>query len=276
MPTKIITKNGSGVPAGGALDQGELAVDLTNKKLYSSTDGTDVVEIAPNTPFNGQFADGSDTAPSITFASDTDCGFYNNPTTANAFGVAAAGQHLGYWSYGSGAANYVMGDDFSFGFLPAAGNSAIRMATANSFAASIEIWSTATTSVNAMQFGNSNGLVGTIVTSGSSTAYNTSSDYRLKENVVDLTNAVSRLSQIPVHRFNFISEPSKTVDGFLAHEVQAIVPEAVYGDKDATKVDPETGDVVPVYQGIDQSKLVPLLVAAVQELTARIEALEAP
>lgn len=112
--------------------------------------------------------------------------------------------------------------------------------------------------------------VGGITVTTSSTAYNTSSDYRLKENVVDLDNATDRLKQIPVHRFNFIADADTTVDGFLAHEVQAVVPEAITGVKD--EVDDEGN---PVYQGIDQSKLVPLLVATVKELEARIATLEA-
>ena len=119
-------------------------------------------------------------------------------------------------------------------------------------------------------FYNPNGLVGQIGTSGSSTYYNTSSDHRLKENVVNLDNATDRLKQIPVHRFNFIADPNTTVDGFLAHEVQDVVPEAITGAKDA--VDDEGN---PVYQGIDQSKLVPLLTAALQEAVATIEELKA-
>jgi hypothetical protein len=112
--------------------------------------------------------------------------------------------------------------------------------------------------------------VGSITSTGSSTSYNTSSDYRLKENVVPLAGAADRLAQIPVHRFNFIADPDTTVDGFLAHEVQAFVPECVTGEKD--EVDDEGN---PKYQGIDQSKLVPLLTAALQEALARIETLEA-
>lgn len=112
--------------------------------------------------------------------------------------------------------------------------------------------------------------VGTITCALSSTAYNTSSDYRLKENVALLEGAVDRIKQIPVYRFNFIVEPDRTVDGFLAHEVQEVVPEAITGQKD--EVD---GDGSPVYQGIDQSKLVPLLTAALQEAIERIETIEA-
>ena len=158
----------------------------------------------------------------------------------------------------------------------------------------IRVGRAGTGSATLVSFNNDNGEVGTIRTSGSSTSYNTSSDYRLKENVVDLTGAIDRIKQIPVHRFNFIADPDTTVDGFLAHEVQGIVPEAVTGTKDAMRdeeyeVTPavldDDGNVVteavmgtrsvPDYQGIDQSKLVPLLVATIKELEARITALEA-
>jgi hypothetical protein len=118
-------------------------------------------------------------------------------------------------------------------------------------------------------FSYNSGTVGTISTTTTSTAYNTSSDYRLKENVVPLTGAADRLNQLQVRRFNFIADPDKTVDGFIAHEAQAVVPEAVTGTHN--EVD---DDGNPVYQGIDQSKLVPLLTAALQEALAKIETLE--
>jgi len=110
---------------------------------------------------------------------------------------------------------------------------------------------------------------GSISSSGAGIAYNTSSDYRLKENVTALTDATDRLKQLSVYRFNFISDPDQTVDGFIAHEVQEHVPEAVTGVKDAVDAD---GNIIS--QGIDQSKLVPLLVSALQNAIARIEALE--
>ena len=117
--------------------------------------------------------------------------------------------------------------------------------------------------------GTSQAYVGRISTSGSATSYVTSSDYRLKENIVPISESLSRLNQLKPSRFNFIEEPGKVVDGFIAHEVQDIVPEAIVGEKD--EVD-EEGGIVP--QGIDQAKLVPLLVAAVQELEARVKELE--
>jgi len=135
--------------------------------------------------------------------------------------------------------------------------------------------------------------VGVIEVGTSSTSYATSSDYRLKENVVGMSGATERLKQLKPSRFNFIADADTTVDGFLAHEVQDIVPEAISGTKDAMRdeeyeVTPavldDDGNVtteavmgtrsVPDYQGIDQSKLVPLLVATIQELEARITQLE--
>jgi hypothetical protein len=121
-----------------------------------------------------------------------------------------------------------------------------------------------------LSFSNPNGIVGSISTNGSATAFNTSSDYRLKENVVPLTGAADRLNQLQVRRFNFIADPDTTVDGFIAHEAQAVVPEAVTGTHDEVDADGN-----PVYQGIDQSKLVPLLTAALQEALAEIESLKA-
>jgi hypothetical protein len=177
--------------------------------------------------------------------------------------------------------------------------------------------------------------VGSITTNGSSTSYNTSSDYRLKTAVEYDWDATTRLKQLKPARFEWIADGDDAVpvDGFLAHEVQDIVPEAISGTKDGMRdeeyeVSAATGDIytpaveatydddgveltaaidevihsadveqpeelaegqqwrettaavmgtrsVPNYQGIDQSKLVPLLVKTIQELEARITALEA-
>jgi len=86
-----------------------------------------------------------------------------------------------------------------------------------------------------VNFINDNGVVGTIKTTGTATQFNTSSDYRLKENVVTDWDATTRLKQLKPSRFNFIADADKTVDGFLAHEVSSIVPEAIAGTKDETE-----------------------------------------
>ena len=130
--------------------------------------------------------------------------------------------------------------------------------------------------------GSGNTFVGDIRSTGSSTSYNTSSDYRLKENVTTISDGITRLKTLKPSRFNFISNPSQTVDGFLAHEVTA-VPEAISGTKDevVTQAMIDNGDAPsdsklndPIYQQIDQAKLVPLLTAALQEAVAKIETLE--
>ena len=163
-------------------------------------------------------------------------------------------------------------------------------------------------------------LAGTIeIDSATTVSIQNASDYRLKENIVSVTDGIDRLKQMPVYKFNFTHDANRVVDGFLAHEVQSQVPEAVKGEKDAMKdeeymVSPavyedvvhpaveatydENGDkltsaveewtenvlvtekvmgtrTVPRYQTMDQSKLVPLLTAALQEAVAKIEALEA-
>ena len=115
-----------------------------------------------------------------------------------------------------------------------------------------------------MSFRNGNGAVGTIATNGSATAYNTSSDYRLKENEVAISDGITRLKQLKPYKFNFKIDADTKVDGFFAHEVSSIVPEAITGEKDGAEM-----------QGIDQSKLVPLLTAALQEAVTKIETLEA-
>ena len=160
-------------------------------------------------------------------------------------------------------------------------------------------------------FLNSSGTrVGTITITSSATGYATSSDYRLKENVDYTWDATTRLKQLKPARFNWIADDTNTlVDGFLAHEVSNVVPEAVIGEKDETQTktklvydsndillaenieesdwtDGKSDGIYPndstwvaskdfnIHQGIDQSKLIPLLVKTIQELEARITTLE--
>lgn len=101
--------------------------------------------------------------------------------------------------------------------------------------------------------------------------YSTSSDYRLKENIVPISDGIKRIKQLKPCRFNFIGgDASYIMDGFLAHEAGEVVHEAVSGEKDAVDKDGN-----PVYQGIDQSKIVPLLAAALKDAIEKIEQLEA-
>ena len=161
----------------------------------------------------------------------------------------------------------------------------------------------------AIRFVSSSSLVGSITTTTSATTYGTSSDYRLKENVNYDWDALTTLKQLKPAKFNFKTDTDKTVEGFLAHEVSGLVPAAVTGEKDAMEtrtklVLDSKGEVLeegveedtwtagkedetypadstweaskeyPSYQQIDQSKLVPLMVKAIQELEAKVKALE--
>ncbi|MBM3618937.1 MAG: tail fiber domain-containing protein, partial [Alphaproteobacteria bacterium] len=104
--------------------------------------------------------------------------------------------------------------------------------------------------------------VGSISVTTTATAYNTSSDYRLKEDYQPIENPTERLAQLQPRNFAWKCNGERT-DGFIAHEVQEIVPQAVTGEKDGEEM-----------QSIDHSKLVPLLTAALQEALLRIALLE--
>ena len=115
----------------------------------------------------------------------------------------------------------------------------------------------------------SDGGVGSISTNGSATAYNTSSDYRLKENIAPMTGALAKVAALKPVTYTWKAS-GETDEGFIAHELQEVCPSAVTGEKDA--VDAEGN---PQYQGIDTSFLVATLTAAIQEQQALIESLTA-
>jgi len=132
----------------------------------------------------------------------------------------------------------------------------------------------------------------TQVAAASATAFNATSDYRLKENIEDLTDGITKVKQLQPRKFNWISDKTNTLeDGFIAHEVATVVPSVVKGSKDGVvvwlegeelpdgvslgdnKLD-DGGNTTPEYQGIDYGKLVPVLTKALQEAIAKIETLE--
>jgi hypothetical protein len=120
--------------------------------------------------------------------------------------------------------------------------------------------------LNIVGFVNPNGTVGTITLTGTSTAYNTSSDYRLKENVAPMTGALTKVAALKPVTYTWKADGSAG-QGFIAHELQAVVPDAVTGAKDAVDKDGK-----PRYQGVDTSFLVATVVAALQELKAEFDA----
>lgn len=135
---------------------------------------------------------------------------------------------------------------------------------------------TTTSSSSVIIFRNALAAAGSIAHTNTTTTYNTSSDYRLKENIEPMQNALDIVAQLNPVTYTWKADGS-VGQGFIAHELQAIVPDCVTGEKDAID---EDGN--PEYQGIDTSFLVATLVKAIQEqqatieaLTSRIETLEA-
>ena len=141
-----------------------------------------------------------------------------------------------------------------------------------------------TSALGQITFFNPNGGVGSIQTNGTSTSYNTGSDYRLKENIQPITNALAKIAQLKPCTYKWKSDGSDG-EGFIAHELADVFPVAVSGQKDAmeTYTDADGNEQTrPKWQGVDASFLVGSLTAAIQELkalndtlTARIVALEA-
>ena len=121
----------------------------------------------------------------------------------------------------------------------------------------------------AIRFYRNSSIVGSITTSLTATAYNISSDHRLKEDIQQIDGAIDRVKALKPVNFAWKSTGGR-VDGFIAHEAADVVPEAVTGEKDEVDADGK-----PIYQGIDQSKLIPLLTKALQDALSKIEVLEA-
>ena len=141
-----------------------------------------------------------------------------------------------------------------------------------------------TSTYNVISLDNPNGQVGRIQTSASATSFLTSSDYRLKEDIASMTGALAKVAALKPVTYKWKVDGTAG-QGFIAHELQEVVPDCVGGEKDAvtTYIDEDGNEATrPAYQGIDTSFLVATLTAAIQEqqalitsLTARIAALEA-
>ena len=278
--------------------------------IVSTADATAItIDSSENTTFSGTVtADTSitvgDTAdPTITLQSNTP-----NSASSGRLRIAEDGSNYFDMRYDGSANKFIIesndktnafvitreeGKAFFGGFVEIGNFSATGVTKGSEFNTDgkLTVSSNTSGSTNLIGFYNTNINVGNIISSGSSTSYSTSSDYRLKENVVPMVGSIDRLKTLKPSHFNFIADADTTVDGFLAHEAQEVVPEAITGTKDAMKT--EEYEVTPAvmdgedvvteavmgerevedYQGIDQSKLVPLLVASLQEAIAKIEEL---
>ena len=261
-------------------DRLELIVPSTSDTAWRALQGGSVVASV--------MGDGSaEFAGAVTLSSGSDTNLFLTTTNSTAhnrinFTNSASSASGGLW-YGSGDTMEFRTDDEERMRLSSAGelfvNSTSKIGsglvsisfTTNHNAISIKPTSSILNQ-NYLFFLNSVGSVAGYIrqTGTTTTFFGTSSDYRLKENVVNISDGITRVKQLQPRRFNFIDDADTTVDGFLAHEAQTVVPEAVSGTHN--EVDDDGNAVM---QGIDQAKMVPLLTAALQEAIAKIETLEA-
>ena len=147
---------------------------------------------------------------------------------------------------------------------PSSSNAGVRIGPSGASGYTFKIANTLTsTFANVMEFINGNGTVGSISTSASATTYNTSSDQRLKENIVDAPSASDDIDAIQVRSFDWKADGSHQKYGMVAQELQSVAPEAVTAPEDPEEM-----------MGVDYSKLVPMLVKEIQSLRARVAELE--
>lgn len=239
------------------LRNGTPRMAISAQSFSSSSYGT-IYEVLSNYGGTGTYSTTGDFRAPI-FYDTNDTGYYVDPASTSNLKFLQVGRP----SNGQSGTRLLGGQGTSYGAIT------LDVDISN-YGTGIKINNQSSTYANsAMAFFWNGSQCGGVSIGVNSTAYNTSSDYRLKENVVPIESPIARLKELNPCRFNFINEPSKTIDGFIAHEVQEIIPEAVTGTKDELD-----HDGTPKHQGIDQSKIVPLLTAALQEAIAKIEQLE--
>ena len=275
----------------GALQQWQLQTDATadgNLLIRNATTGTSTmffdadnnnVGIGTNSPAAELHVKGSDIVQYVDSSNAAaEICFRNNTSTGDNIRIGGSGNNLTFDTGGSESMRIDSSGNLGINGTP----SQMGVANANigiTLQADGRMFSSTSGSFSnfnrnsdgaVIQFSRSTSNVGSIsVAANGTTAFNTSSDYRLKENEVAISDGITRLKTLKPYKFNFKVDSSKTYDGFFAHEVSTAVPEAITGTKD--EVDSDNN---PIYQGIDQSKLVPLLTAALQEAIAKIETLE--
>ena len=238
-------------------------IGATTASTIAGTTGT----FSGNLTVDGQasFSDGTAAAPSITNTGDTNTGIYF--PAADSIGFSVVGTEVGRFN---NVGDLLIGTTSTY-------SASYRVSIALTAATGGIVFRTPAPTGAPLAFQNSVGTeVGFVSTTNVGTTYNVTSDYRLKENVQPMQDALSKIAQLNPVTYNWKSDGSDG-QGFIAHELQAVIPDCVTGDKDAVDAEGK-----PKYQGIDTSFLVATLVAATKEqqaiitaLTARITALEA-
>ena len=204
------------------------------------------------------------TNPAITIA--------NNSGSASQWQIGTAGNSGGWLSFYDAynsreAARFDNSGNLLVGTTLNQGTGRISLYPTSGGTTCISTQSTASNYYVGIFYTSTSTLAGYISVSGGATTYSTASDYRLKENIAPMTGALDKVKVLKPVTFNWIADKKET-QGFIAHELQAIVPECVTGEKDAVD---ENGN--PKYQGIDTSFLVATLTAAIQELSAQVTSL---
>jgi len=274
MATTIKLKNSvTATNAPSSLVQGEVAINVTDKKVWVGNAATTPVQLL-GTGADGNFSAltcttlaasgvatfsaGTVSAPAITTTGDTNTGIF-----------FPAADTIAFTEGGTEAMRIDTSGNLLVGTTSQlqAGKFCIQ-ANLNDFNAMVINDTSSSTSVAYSYFSRGGVLKGSISYSSVSNlvSYNTTSDYRLKENIITLSNALQTVSQLKPRQYDW-KENGVTTTGFIAHELAEVLPHAVNGEKDA--VDKEGN---PKYQGIDTSFLVATLTAAIQELKAIVDA----
>ena len=263
LTSPVLTTPALGTPASGVVTNltgtasininGTVGATTATTGAFTTLSATDVTTVQAGTA----------AAPAITTSGDTNTGIFFPAADTIAFSEGGA-EAMRITSAG----DLLLGANSGGGKFSVTGTGSSGWVQNNINAG--------TASTASIVFTNDNGAVGSILTSGSTTTYSTSSDYRLKEDIAPMTGALAKVAALKPVTYKWKVDGTDG-QGFIAHELQEVVPDCVGGDKDAVDANGN-----PQYQGVDTSFLVATLTAAIQEqqalitsLTARIAALEA-
>ena len=249
--------SGTGSEAYRILNDGVIQIGGTTNAGFIDFDGTSLQLNTQRNPNTGTFVNTSKSHASLVMSggdADSNIKFYtndaNNSTANERMRINKSG-------------------DILFGTTSETNTHSYFSAESNSRMV-LSLGSSTTASQVLVAFKDStNGTIGNVTSNAGGVSFNSISDYRLKENIVEMTNALDRVSQLKPSQYNLKKHKDNTVEGFIAHELQSVYPQAVSGVKDAVN---DKGE--PEYQFVDNSKLVPLLVGAIQELKKEIEILK--
>jgi hypothetical protein len=272
MPSIINATTTAGVSVQGdnsgslqlATNNGTTAVTIDTSQNVGIGTASPSYKLDVQTALTGTAA-GDNTAlyvGSLASGRDVNIRFGDGTNATTRIGYLSGYQY--FYVNGSERMRITLGGDVGIGVSPGLGG---RLEVNRNGERCLVLHNTATGSAaNAIQDFYRNGTqVGSITTTGTNTTYGTSSDYRLKENIVPMTGALDKVTLLKPCTYTWKADGSAG-QGFIAHELQVIVPDAVAGEKDAIN---EDGSIKP--QGIDTSYLVATLTAAIQELKSQLD-----